>query len=50
MAMDNSFSLESALQRFFARCPKLLSVHRFANEVRNSGFRIFLALFGICGS
>ncbi|PON47074.1 Midasin [Parasponia andersonii] len=30
MAMDNSFSLESALERFLARCPKLHSVPQFA--------------------
>ncbi|XP_062087755.1 midasin isoform X2 [Humulus lupulus] len=34
MAMDKSFSLESALGRFLARCPKLLSVQRFAKYAK----------------
>ncbi|XP_030490703.2 midasin isoform X2 [Cannabis sativa] len=39
MAMDKSFSLESALERFLARCPKLLSVQRFAKYAKE-GYKV----------
>lgn len=34
MAIDGSFSIQSALERFLARCPKLQSVRQFDSLVK----------------
>lgn len=46
MAIDGSFSLESALERFLARCPKVGGLRHFESLVRKVLFVAFS--FGSC--